>query len=262
MTAMPDRKKVTMMDFTTIRDIVCADCKDDGECFKEVSRLDLIERLTEQSDWHRIAEGKLFRLYARKPLCSSDEVVLISSHVDCVYGHLFCTLQDSLMQGTFDNSLTNAAVVSAMLRGMLPDDVAVAFTGDEEKDSGGAKEVVEYLSNIGCGVKFVVVTDVTNVGWQHRLSFTIENDLNIDLLTAHTIVEVMKEFAGHYGFVHDALPDETWRYGEYGFPCLTLCYPVDGDMHSDAGATARLSDFTIYCNALERLSASLSSSFE
>ncbi|MBQ1184734.1 MAG: hypothetical protein IIX55_03400, partial [Muribaculaceae bacterium] len=59
--------------------------------------------------------------------------------------------------------------------------------------------------------------------------------------------------AGRYGFVHEALPDESWIYDEYKLPCLTLCHPVGGDMHSDEGALARLSAFPVYCDALADL---------
>ena len=156
-------------------------------------------------------------------------------------------------RGTWDNALTNAAVVELMLSGRLPQNVVVAFTGDEEVKSRGAQEVVGALSEADCYVRFVVVTDVTNVGWEHGLAFTIENDLNVDILTAHSIVEGMKGYAGRYGFVHEALPDESWIYDEYKLPCLTLCHPVGGDMHSDEGALARLSAFPVYCDALADL---------
>lgn len=242
------------MDFELVRELVSADVKDDGECFRVTTRLEVISKLLSGSEWRKVAQGNLFHLYARRELHPDDEVTLISSHVDCVYNHLYCRAEGEMLQGTFDNSLTNASVVRAMLSGMLADNVVVAFTGDEEKNCGGAKSVVEYLSSVGCGVHFVMVTDVTNVGWEHGLSFTIENDRNIDILTAHTIVEDMKCFAGQYGFAHAAMPDETWLYGEYGLPCLTLCLPVGGDMHSDSGTLARQSSLATYCDALVRLS--------
>ena len=166
------------------------------------------------------------------------------------YGHDAAELT---ARGTWDNALTNAAVVELMLSGRLPQNVVVAFTGDEEVKSRGAQEVVGALSEADCYVRFVVVTDVTNVGWEHGLAFTIENDLNVDILTAHSIVEGMKGYAGRYGFVHEALPDESWIYDEYKLPCLTLCHPVGGDMHSDEGALARLSAFPVYCDALADL---------
>ncbi|MFQ9022476.1 MAG: hypothetical protein ACLR6J_16980 [Parabacteroides merdae] len=49
-------------------------------------------------------------------------------------------------KGTFDNSATNAAVIDLMLRGELDESVLVAFTGDEEKDSAGAIEIMQMLA--------------------------------------------------------------------------------------------------------------------
>ena len=247
------------MEFETLlKKLTCADCKDDGEKFTVSSRLDVISDLLAESEWNLIAKGNLCHIYSRCELQADQEIVLISSHVDCVYSRLFLEREGDMFRGTFDNALTNAAVVEMMLSGRLPENVVVAFTGDEEVHSFGAKEVVKYLSEIGCYVRFIVVTDVTNVGWEHGLSFTIENDLNIDLLTAHNIIEHMKKYAGAYGFVHEAMPDESWIYDEYKLPCLTLCHPVGGDMHSDEGALARLSSFPIYCDALVSLCQLLS----
>lgn len=242
-----------------IRGLVLARCKDDGEAFVDASRLVCIDRLLEGSEWMCVAEGRLMRLYSQRALQAEDCVIVVSSHVDCVYESLCFEMLPSddaaelTARGTWDNALTNAAVVELMLSGRLPQNVVVAFTGDEEVKSRGAQEVVGALSEADCYVRFVVVTDVTNVGWEHGLAFTIENDLNVDILTAHSIVEGMKGYAGRYGFVHEALPDESWIYDEYKLPCLTLCHPVGGDMHSDEGALARLSAFPVYCDALADL---------
>lgn len=242
------------MEFETLlKKLTCADCKDDGEKFTVSSRLDVISEMLAESEWNLIAKGNLCHIYSRHQLQADQEIVLISSHVDCVYSQLFLETQDDMLRGTFDNALTNAAVVKMMTDNRLPEGVIVAFTGDEERNSSGAKEVVNYLSEIGCYVRFIVVTDVTNVGCDHGLSFTIENDLNIDLLTAHNIIEHMKKYAGAYGFVHEAMPDETWLYYEYKLPCLTLCHPVGGDMHSDCGSTIRKSSAATYCDALSDL---------
>lgn len=241
-----------------LKKLICADCKDDGEKFTVSSRLDVISDLLAESEWNLIAKGNLCRIYAQCELQADQEIILISSHVDCVYSQLFLEVEGDMFRGTFDNALTNAAVVEMMLSGKLPENVVVAFTGDEEVLSRGAHEVVKHLSDTDCYVRFVVVTDVTNVGWEHGLSFTLENDLNIDLLTAHSIIEGMEDYAGKYGFVHEAMPDESWIYDEYKLPCLTLCHPVGGDMHSDEGALARLSSFPIYCDALVSLCQLLS----
>lgn len=234
-----------------IKILACTDCKDDGEKFTVTSRLDTISDMLAESEWNLIAKGNLCHIYGRDELQADQEIIIISSHVDCVYSRPhYEAEEENFIRGTFDNALTNAAVLKMMIENQLPKGVIVAFTGDEERHSSGAKEVVKFLSEAGCYVRFIVVTDVTNVGWEHGLSFTIENDLNINMLTSHSIIERMKKYAGMYGFVHEAMPDETWIYDEYKLPCLTLCHPVGGDMHADDGALIRKSSFPTYCDAL------------
>ena len=245
--------------YERLKMIATADCKDDGKNFVVATRLDVIHQLLHGTPWKRIVEGNLTHIYSRREIMTGDTITIVSSHVDCVYSSLFCESLcgedgEQFLRGTFDNALTNAAVVELMLSGRLPENVVVAFNGDEEKDSRGAKELLEYLSERNCYVALVVVTDVTNLGWEQGLSLTIENDQNIDLLTAHRIVNIIREKdKGHCGFMHVALPDESWIYGEYKLPCLTLCCPVGGDMHSDEGALARLGSLLAYCDALECL---------
>ena len=57
------------------------------------------------------------------------------------------------MQGTFDNSLTNAMTVSLMLEDALAMNVAVVFTGDEEEDSNGAADVAAFFRKLHKKIK-------------------------------------------------------------------------------------------------------------
>lgn len=232
--------------------------KDDGKQILDSRRIDVIKGLLQDSEWKIVHEGDLSLIYAvGEPSCDTP-VTLISSHIDCVYSECFCRAEEreeeGLLRGTFDNAATNAALIHQMLEGKIGERCIVAFTGDEERDTGGAKEVMAWIEEHSIEVALTVVTDVTNVGWQERLSFTIENDQCIDLLTAHSIVEEMKIFAGEYGFVHHAEPDESWYYAEYGMPTLSLCLPTCGDMHSDAGSLIRKDSLLPYCQALSSLS--------
>lgn len=88
---------------------------------------------------------------------------------------LFAKDEDELCwKGTFDNSATNAAVIDLMLRGELDESVLVAFTGDEEKDSAGAIEIMQMLGRMECLVGKALVLDVTNEGWEDEAAFSIE----------------------------------------------------------------------------------------
>ena len=193
-------------------------------------------------------EGKLFLLYGKQPVAGQD-IVLISSHIDCVYSRCFCEEIDECYKGTFDNSLTNAAVIFNMLNGLFADNVVVAFTGDEEKNSAGCHELIEYLFNQpGTEVRFALVTDVSNEGWEENVPFTVENDQGIDLFMAHDLVEWLDPYL--YKFVHYAEPDESWDYNCVHIPTMTLCIPVLGNMHHDDGVLARKSSVPVYCQVL------------
>ncbi|MBO7240073.1 MAG: hypothetical protein J6V23_06295 [Bacteroidaceae bacterium] len=244
-------------DFFDILQAVTVDCKDNGEYFTVADRVAVIEQLLEKSDYKLIAREPLALLYAKCEVCEGDCVLLISSHIDCVYNRCFCTDEGDCLRGTFDNSFTNAALLWAMINNTLPDNVVVAFTGNEESDSQGAVQAVVALGQMGHEVQSAIVLDVTNEGWNSGASFTLENDLGIDILTGYNIISSLESFSGKFAFKHNALPDESWDYAEYGIPSLTLCVPVGGDLHSDAGVLLRKSDVALYCRALSVLSAAL-----
>ena len=236
--------------FTLLQRVTC-DCKDDGTSFTVTNRIDVIKQTLQGTAYTLLAEEGLFLLYGKRPIQPDTEVVLISSHIDCVFSHCFCQEEENFYRGTFDNSFTNAALLLEMQRDAFPDNVVIAFTGDEEKDSGGAIAVNVYLTRLACRIKFALVLDVTLAGWG-RL-FAIENDLCIDLLTAHKIVELLKQYEGQYEFLHFAEPDETWDYADYGIPCLTLSAPVSGGMHAEEGVILRKDTYPVYRKVLNLL---------
>lgn len=240
-------------DFFDILQAMTVDCKDNGECFTVTDRVAVIERMLETTPYRLVAREPLALLYARRELREGDRVLLISSHIDCVYGRCFCKDEGGCLRGTFDNSFTNAALLWNMLNDTLPDNAVVAFTGDEERDSRGAVQTVLALGKMHCNVEFALVLDVTNVGWDTGACITLENDNGIDLFTAHKIVESVKGVCAGYAFEHNAEPDESWDYNDYGIPALSLCIPAKGDLHSDRGVLLRKCDLISYCNALHAI---------
>ena len=238
-------------DFTSLLQRVTVDSKDDGHQFQITDRVDAIRHLLADTGYQLLHEGRLFLLYGKQPV-EGAEIVLISSHIDCVYSRCFCEEEEETYKGTFDNSLTNAAVLWNMLSDQFGDNVYIAFTGDEEKDSGGCHELIEYLFNqTGCQVRFALVTDVSNDGWEQKVPFSIENDLSIDLFTAHQLVEWLEPY--FFSYFQHAEPDESWDYDSVHIPTLTLCIPVCGDIHHDDGALARKSSIPVFCQVLAEL---------
>ena len=244
-------------DFFDILQAVTVDCKDNGECFTVPDRVAVIERMLENTDYKLISRQPLALLYAKRQVCEGDRVLLISSHIDCVYGSCFCNDEGDCIRGTFDNSFTNAALLWNMLQDRLPDNVVVAFTGNEEKDSQGAVQTVVALGQMGCEVATALVLDVTNEGWERGALFTLENDLGIDILTGYSIISSLEQYGGRFAFKHNALPDESWDYADYGIPSLSLCVPVGGELHGDAGVLLRKESVQEYCNVLSLLSGLL-----
>lgn len=230
------------------------DCKDNGENFVVAERLSVIERLLENSPYRLVAREPLALLFAKECFCESGKAVLVSSHIDCVYPSLFCHDEGDTMRGTFNNSFGNVAVIWNMLNGSLPENVVVAFTGDEEKDSAGALQALRALSKLECTLSDAIVLDVTNVGWNSGASFTIENDACIDIMTAYGIVSSLEQYSGRFAFLHNAEPDESWCYAEYGVPTLSLCLPVGGELHSKEGVLLRKDAAQEYCRVLSILS--------
>ena len=245
-------------DFFDILQAVTVDCKDNGESFTVADRVAAIERMLEKTGYRLISRQQLALLYAKRPLCEGDRVLLISSHIDCVYSRCFCNDEGDCLRGTFDNSFGNAAVLWNMIHNRLPDNVVIAFTGDEERDSRGALQVVKALGEFGVEVTTALVQDVTNVGWESGALFAIENDLGIDILTGYNIISSLEQYGGHFAFKHNALPDESWDYADCGIPSFSLCVPVCGDLHGDAGVLLRKESALEYCNVLSLLAGLLS----
>lgn len=229
---------------------ITVDCKDDGDIFTITDRVAVIERLLEGAKYKLVARESLSLVYAKRDIREGDNVVLVSSHIDCLYNKCFCDDIGDFLRGTFDNSLGNAAVLWLMLAGVLPDNVVVAFTGDEEHDSQGAVQTVLALGRKQCSIKHALVLDVTNTGWESGACFALENDLGIDLLTAHRVVEAVESLGVEYAFEHDAEPDESWDYNEYGIPVLSLCASVGGFLHGDEGVSVLKTSLLHYCHAI------------
>ncbi len=241
--------------FNLIKTIACTTNHDNGNHFiqGEDARLRIISKLINTTKYKCIKEGNLFVLYSQVPLNEiSDEIVVISSHIDTVdeITKPFCKIKSkNRLLGTFDNSLTNAAILDLMIKEKLPKNVVVAFTGDEEVSSNGAKELITYLKANDIKPR-VIVTDVTSEGWNKKRLFTIENYRGKN----QWIKRILKTFDNlklNYKAIEDAAPDESHLYSSMGIDCFSLCIPTKGEMHSDDGIQARISSYNVYMEALK-----------
>lgn len=246
---------------------------DNGKKFTRTDRLDAICELLWNSSYRRINANGLFHLYSKVPLSElPDELIVISSHVDCQRQITKCFSKDydnDMMRGTFDNSLTNAIAVNLMLEDTFAMNVVVAFTGDEEEDSTGAADVAAFFRNLHKKIK-VIVLDVTDMGWREGCAFTIENNFWSDT-TGKVVSRLSAETGYPWRFVpsdpyelpayilnkyvigQEAEPDESWEYDEHKVECFSLCIPTKGEMHSDNGVLVRKDSLAPYMKILSLL---------
>ena len=233
-----------------IRKVTVA-CADDGEKFTRSERIDVIRELLAKGAYLPAAEAPLALLWTHRNFNPSLPCVLVSSHIDSLYQEYHATLENDVHRGTFDNSITNAAVLSAMLAESLSPQVIVAFTGDEEHGSKGARQAVTALGTMkpaSLVPAFVIVLDITEEAYGTHFC-TFEN-LHGDTSGAYGMSPVFADEAGLADWiravprvedphiVESGEPDEAWEYARMGFECCSFCLPckpVTGDMHDDEG---------------------------
>ncbi len=259
--------------YSEILDTISCINRDNGRSFTCTDRLNAIQSLLWDSRYRRINPQGLYHLYAAKPLEEMNKpVILVTSHVDCEINISRCfndITEDGYMIGTFDNSLTNAAILHIMLYSNIPDNVVIAFTGDEEGDGTGIKQAAKFLDNTA-GIEFAFVLDVTDMAWDEGADFTIENDF-FDDDEGYKIVSLLKSVSAKWYYVpadpadvpdyvyqDRVIPiasadDESWDLDDLNIDCCSICVPVRGEMHSDRGVLARKSSIPKYIEAIEKL---------
>ena len=251
---------------------------DDGSRFVETSRLDAIDRLLreEGSPWTLQASGPLFRLYGRSGCpAPAAHPVLVSSHADSDYAshHHQPLVSGRELVGSFDNSITNAVVLGLLLADRLPHDAVVAFTGDEERESRGARDVVDHLRDTGRDPRAVIVLDVTDDRFYGN-AFTVENwfakgHAGLPVGENDFLAHLLAAFDDNVSTVHhdDAWQDESWTYEEHDVHVVSLCVPTapadssssrSNWMHGADGVRVNAGYLPAYADALARLASHLS----
>jgi hypothetical protein len=238
-----------------------APCADNGREFTAAERISRIKSLHQRAGHQLSAELPLALVYRHPQFNPGKPAVLVSSHIDSLYTRYHSRLDGQTFLGTYDNSITNAAVAHLILTGTLHPQVLVAFTGDEERGSRGASQVVEHLSNGNETLRpeLVVVLDVTEEAYDsHPVSF--ENLFagdgtegggafgmkhRDDLLSFIPSIPGMED--SH--IVPRGEADESWQYASHDLNCLALCLPIQtitGNMHDDEGVHAKLRSLEAY----------------
>jgi hypothetical protein len=240
-------------------------CSDNGRHFVEVERLKLIEQMLSGSDYVRLGDLPLAKVYGHRRLVRGRAIILVSCHIDSLYDSYYAELNGAELRGTFDNSACNAILVEAMVSSRLPPEAIISFTGDEEDESRGADQTVDYLDREGLfqNLEMVLTLDLTEefFGPHH---FSIENYF-IETSTAGSVLHFdrkadlkryLRRFVETDAFLRDADPDESWQYDEHDLNCFSLCLPcrvLGRDMHARQGVAIRAESPPAYLGALSRL---------
>ena len=263
-----------MENLLNILDSISVLNRDNGKEFTNTERLDAIASLLSNSKYKRVETEGLFHLYSAKEVCDINEpVIIVSTHVDCERHITKCfssIVDQNTLRGTYDNAITNAAIVYLMLSGNLPENVLIAFTGDEEENGRGALDIVRFIKKNKLDVMNIFVLDVTEEGWKQESDFTVENDF-WDEDFGEEVIELARQSNFKWNYVPgelDDIPDYIpevegnmirkainimWDYDEEDIPCFSLCLPTKGNMHSDEGILARISSFENYTEMLQRM---------
>ena len=262
---------------------------DNGSYFIDTRRLDRIEKELKDSRFEYCHKGKLFHAYAQRPFEELPEkIIVISSHVDFKHNTMNCFSDETdpeYLVGTYDNSITNAAIVTIMKEKKLPLNVVVVFTGDEEEDEGGASEFSDYINEELQLKAKCIVLDVTESGNNVGAVFTIENDCwkrkwgtrilkwanNTDKVWRYVPYKksrleksLIKELvdAEHCSKKIADMDETTTYYEANGIRCFSLCIPVElmdpegkyapfrEGMHSDEGLRVRKNAYEDYIQAV------------
>lgn len=260
------------MNFFDVLNYITAPNSDNGRYFLVDQRLEKIDQLLFNTKYRKVNPDGLFVLYAAKPIHEIDHPIIVSSHVDCVPENMNCFVEyvdQETVRGTFDNLVTNAAILNLMVNNELPDNVLIAFTGDEENESKGARHLSKFLSKRQLKA-LIVVLDVTDMGWKEGADFSIENNF-WKTPFGTSVMSVVQKQECNWVFVPsdpDAIPayvpqnhvfhieaeeDESWEYDEQGIECFSFCLPVYGDMHDRRGVIVRKNACLKYIKALKSI---------
>ena len=115
-------------------------CADNGRDFTRTDRIHRIRDLLRSTPYTCLGEKPLAQVWQHPDFDPALPLVRVSSHIDSLYTNYHASCDDGILLGTFDNSVTNAVILSLILENRLPQQVLVAFTGDEEDQSRGADQ--------------------------------------------------------------------------------------------------------------------------
>jgi len=244
---------------------------DDGVIFTRTDRLARIRAALEDSHYRCLADLPLAKIYHHVRFRERSPFLLISNHIDSAYEDYYFSKKKGMIYGTLDNSACNGVVVELMVKGRLPPQTLVAFTGDEEDGCAGVDQIMQYLSALNAmigNLEVVIVLDLTEEFFESH-HYSIENYFVRRQGTGSALHFDKKrdfrtylddKFQGKSAFLLDAEPDESWEYDEHDMNCFSFCLPcrlLGRDMHSTKGVAIKLESVKKYAEALTTLAQAI-----
>jgi hypothetical protein len=244
-------------------------CADNGKKFTQTEHINRTESLLASTRYSSLGRKSLAQLWQHPDFDSALPFLLVSSHIDSLYHHYHSRCEDGMLHGTYDNSITNAAILSLILDDHLPPQVLVAFTGDEEENSRGADQVMKILrksTHAPLRPECVVVLDITEEGFASH-AFTVENVFHSEgppagarlrFTAIRQLTQRLRTLLAPTDLciIEEGEPDESWQYDEHNLNCFAFCLPcqtLTGDMHDDEGVRIKESSASQYTDTLARL---------
>jgi hypothetical protein len=232
---------------------LCVPSYSNSSGFTEDEKRTVMRELLKDSGYTEY-EGTLTSVWTK----SDNITTLVSTHIDMVHAitRPFAELNDGIYSGTWDNLITNSAIVSLMMEGAFADNVALAFDGEEESCSfAGLREALYHLENIQMPLKHVITTDVTHEAYESGVAVSIENMNSNEEEHEDMFSKITQVFGEDYHIPTFGAPDEAYllKRLDTHIPGFSYCIPSSGPMHSNMGMTVEEDVYIRYRDGLAKL---------
>ena len=164
------------MDIYKILEKINISCIDNGKKFNDRNKIEQIIELLKDSCFNKIYDGNISIIFANKSIkeLKTNKTILVSSHIDTAYENFFQQETEAEIIGTLDNSITNAILIEQAHKIEKIGNFIFSFHGNEEDESNGAAETIQFLRNEGINPEFVISLDTTSIGFKNYY-YKIEN---------------------------------------------------------------------------------------
>lgn len=169
--------------------------------------------------------------------------ITISSHVDNVYNNCFCKLENEYLVGTFDNSITNYAIIE-LLRSIRNKQIVYIFTDNEEINNSTISNV-PLLQNKN--FLFNICLDVTPYCHFTHVA-TIENDIFALAQIKNKKIAFIQPY--------QSMNDESISLQNINIKSFSFCITGNFDCnrcHSEKGGIISLKKYRKYLILLKKL---------